>query len=268
MPDNYQEDRRTSSRTARRRPTSACSCSSTLAAYDFGYLGVTELLDRLEPTFDTLLRMPRYRGHFYNWYDTDDARAAAAGLHLHGRQRQPGRVSPDASSGLSQIVRIAPIVDAARRSTGIGDVLRLFEESLDGASAAAPRRSAACARSSTQLRTARASRPATLRDWRALLDRLGDRLAALGVLLHEIEESLGASPTRRRRLWPRPACWLERAGAAVSERQAELERLRRGSTRDRAIRRRRRPGLAAGRRALADSIALVRPSGSTPGRSR
>ena len=43
---------------------------STLAAYDFGYISYVGLLDRLEPTFDTLLRMQRYRGHFYNWYDT------------------------------------------------------------------------------------------------------------------------------------------------------------------------------------------------------
>ena len=35
-------------------------------------------LDRLEPTFDTLLRMQRYRGHFYNWYDTRRSAAAPA----------------------------------------------------------------------------------------------------------------------------------------------------------------------------------------------
>jgi hypothetical protein len=27
---------------------------------------------RLKNTFDTLARMERYRGHFYNWYDTRD----------------------------------------------------------------------------------------------------------------------------------------------------------------------------------------------------
>ena len=40
---------------------------ASLGAYDFGYLGITGVIDRLEPTFDTLLRMQRYRGHFYNW---------------------------------------------------------------------------------------------------------------------------------------------------------------------------------------------------------
>src|SRR6185503_10060191 len=43
---------------------------STLAAYDFGYITVTSLLIRLEATFATLLSMQRYRGHFYNWYET------------------------------------------------------------------------------------------------------------------------------------------------------------------------------------------------------
>ena len=35
--------------------------------------------------------LERYRGHFYNWYDTQHARAAAAALRLLGRQRQSRR---------------------------------------------------------------------------------------------------------------------------------------------------------------------------------
>jgi cellobiose phosphorylase len=41
-----------------------------LAAYDFGYCSAGRLLDRVQKTFGTLGRMERYRGHFYNWYDT------------------------------------------------------------------------------------------------------------------------------------------------------------------------------------------------------
>ena len=70
IPDNYQENRRdlVAHRTS---PTNiGLQLLSTLAAHDFGYLTLDRLLDRLEPTFDTLLRMQRYRGHFYNWYDT------------------------------------------------------------------------------------------------------------------------------------------------------------------------------------------------------
>ncbi len=43
---------------------------STLAAYDFGYMGLLELSTRLQLTFENLERLERYRGHFLNWYDT------------------------------------------------------------------------------------------------------------------------------------------------------------------------------------------------------
>ena len=41
-----------------------------MAAYDFGYIGLREVTERLEQTLATLQRLERYRGHFYNWYDT------------------------------------------------------------------------------------------------------------------------------------------------------------------------------------------------------
>jgi cyclic beta-1,2-glucan synthetase len=43
---------------------------SILAAYDFGYLTAGECLRRAELMLETLERLPRYRGHFFNWYDT------------------------------------------------------------------------------------------------------------------------------------------------------------------------------------------------------
>ncbi len=43
---------------------------STLAAYDFGYIGLPGLLTRIKLTFETLDKLERYRGHFLNWYDT------------------------------------------------------------------------------------------------------------------------------------------------------------------------------------------------------
>ncbi len=42
---------------------------SALAVRDLGIIGDTELLDRVERAVDTLESLPRYRGHFYNWYD-------------------------------------------------------------------------------------------------------------------------------------------------------------------------------------------------------
>ncbi len=43
---------------------------STLAAYDFGYIGKMELAVRLRSTFENLDKLKRYRGHFLNWYNT------------------------------------------------------------------------------------------------------------------------------------------------------------------------------------------------------
>ncbi|EAQ78926.1 GH36-type glycosyl hydrolase domain-containing protein [Blastopirellula marina] len=41
-----------------------------LAAYDFGYCSAAQMLTRTQRTLDTMHRMERYRGHFFNWYDT------------------------------------------------------------------------------------------------------------------------------------------------------------------------------------------------------
>ncbi|MEO7067783.1 MAG: glucoamylase family protein [Rhodanobacter sp.] len=43
---------------------------ANLAAHDFGFLSNGRLLDRTAQTFSTLEKLPRHRGHFYNWYDT------------------------------------------------------------------------------------------------------------------------------------------------------------------------------------------------------
>jgi cyclic beta-1,2-glucan synthetase len=44
--------------------------TSTLAAYDLGYLDQLGLSTRLSITMDTLEQLERFRGHFLNWYDT------------------------------------------------------------------------------------------------------------------------------------------------------------------------------------------------------
>ena len=72
IPDNVQENRR--ERIAHRTsPTNiGLQLLSTLRRARFRLRDDdSELVARLEPTFETLLRMPRYRGHFYNWYDTE-----------------------------------------------------------------------------------------------------------------------------------------------------------------------------------------------------
>jgi len=43
---------------------------ANLAACDFGYCPAGTLLERTRDTLDTLARLERHRGHFFNWYDT------------------------------------------------------------------------------------------------------------------------------------------------------------------------------------------------------
>lgn len=69
-PDNYQEEprpviaRRTS-------PTNiGLYLLSVAAAHDLGWIGANEMAERLELTMSTMEKLARFRGHFYNWYDT------------------------------------------------------------------------------------------------------------------------------------------------------------------------------------------------------
>ncbi|HRC72703.1 MAG TPA: glucoamylase family protein [Candidatus Competibacter sp.] len=68
-PDNYQE--RPPVVAHRTSPTNiGLSLLANLSAYDFGYLSAGQLIERTACTLRTMARLERYRGHFYNWYDT------------------------------------------------------------------------------------------------------------------------------------------------------------------------------------------------------
>jgi cyclic beta-1,2-glucan synthetase len=73
-PDNFQEDpapmlaHRTS-------PTNlGLYLLSVVSARDLGWTGTIDAIERLEATLSTMNRLARFRGHFYNWYDTRDLR--------------------------------------------------------------------------------------------------------------------------------------------------------------------------------------------------
>nr|WP_290835506.1 glucoamylase family protein [Halomonas sp.] len=73
-PDNFQEDPQPAL-AQRTSPTNmGLYLLSTLAARDFGWIGTHQTLERLEATLDVMQGLPRYRGHFFNWYATHDLR--------------------------------------------------------------------------------------------------------------------------------------------------------------------------------------------------
>ncbi len=103
--------------------------TSTLAAYDLGYIGTFNLSTRLQATLDTLDQLEHYRGHLLNWYDT----LALAAL-------EPRYVSTVDSGNLAGclIVIEQACLSAAdqaalhdRRWLGLLDSLGLLEDSLD-----------------------------------------------------------------------------------------------------------------------------------------
>ena len=125
-PDNFQEDP-TSEVAHRTSPTNiGLYLLSVVCARDFGWIGTAQTIERLEATLATMARMPRFRGHFHNWYDTRDLKAL-----------EPKYVSSVDSGNLAgHLIAIAnackewrqsPMAAASRRA-GIADALALTAE--------------------------------------------------------------------------------------------------------------------------------------------
>ena len=69
-PDNFQETpvERTAHRTS---PTNiGLALLANVTAFDFGYIGIYQLLERTTQTLQSSQKLEKYKGHLYNWYDT------------------------------------------------------------------------------------------------------------------------------------------------------------------------------------------------------
>jgi cyclic beta-1,2-glucan synthetase len=125
-PDNFQEDP-TPEVAHRTSPTNiGLYLLSVVSARDFGWIGASEAIERLEATLGTMVRMPRFRGHFYNWYDTRDLRVL-----------DPKYISSVDSGNLGgHLIAVANAcrewrqssMAAASRRAGIADALALTAE--------------------------------------------------------------------------------------------------------------------------------------------
>jgi len=125
-PDNFQEDP-TPEVAHRTSPTNiGLYLLSVVSARDFGWIGASEAIERLEATLGTMVRMPRFRGHFYNWYDTRDLRVL-----------DPKYISSVDSGNLGgHLIAVANAcrewrqssIAAASRRAGIADALALTAE--------------------------------------------------------------------------------------------------------------------------------------------
>jgi cyclic beta-1,2-glucan synthetase len=71
-PDNFQDDP-VPVVAMRASPTNiGLQLLATVSAYDLGFITVEDMTHRLELVFQSLERMSRLKGHFFNWYDLRD----------------------------------------------------------------------------------------------------------------------------------------------------------------------------------------------------
>jgi cyclic beta-1,2-glucan synthetase len=201
-PDNYQETPR-GEIAHRTSPTNiGMMLVSSIAAYDLGYLGSLELATRARHVLDTLERLERHKGHFFNWYHTrtleplvpryvstvDSGNLALSLIALKEACRQ---------------LDVAPLL-APQRSAGILDVLYL----LSGAVARLPGGSAL----SDRIAGVRARMPATDQNtdgWREFARALHER--ELNELDRAVREALqSADPPPDLRTVHEVRVWLER----------------------------------------------------------
>src|SRR5699024_2516273 len=69
-PDNYQEEPYLGA-VERTSPTDmGMALVSVYTAYEFGYITLSVMLNRLGLMLGSMRLLDRYKGHFYNWYGT------------------------------------------------------------------------------------------------------------------------------------------------------------------------------------------------------
>ncbi len=123
------------------------SLLANLAAHDFGYATMDQLLQRTANTFSTMEKLDRYFGHFFNWYDTQTLKTLhpryissvdsgnLAGHLLTLRQGLLGLkaqkiVEPKLLNGIHDTTRVAIAYDADNHAPLL-QFKKIFDEHLN-----------------------------------------------------------------------------------------------------------------------------------------
>jgi cyclic beta-1,2-glucan synthetase len=127
-PDNFQEYPEPKS--ARRiSPTNeGLYLLSALAARDFGYIGVGDLIESLERNIDSFAKLTRYRGQFFNWYDTATLRPLSPRYVSTADSGNLAACLLTAEQALGDV--IAQSLLGAALADGVVDSVCLVEETL------------------------------------------------------------------------------------------------------------------------------------------
>jgi len=222
-PDNFQESPRPTV-AHRTSPTNlGLYLLSVVVARELGWLGILDCVTRLEETLRTMRGLDRFRGHFYNWYDT-------RGL----RPLEPHYVSTVDSGNLAGDLLV--LAEACRRLAasppldaqclaGIGDTVALIRAA---APASAGRRTQTVTRrhlDEALAAVAAALEPVPVRpaEWAARLDELAGGLHAVVDVARALvgEQQRGSDAAS----WQEVLAWAELAQATVASHRRDLEEL-------------------------------------------
>ncbi|MGI6705295.1 MAG: GH36-type glycosyl hydrolase domain-containing protein [Clostridia bacterium] len=125
-PDNYQEDPR-KGLAHRTSPTNiGLGIATNLAARDLGYIGLIEMLGRVDHMIKSIEKLEKWNGHLYNWYDT---KTLSPLRPLYVSSVDNGNLICyliTSKQGLQEMVR-KPLVDVSMLE-GIRDTLILMHE--------------------------------------------------------------------------------------------------------------------------------------------
>ncbi|HEX3754705.1 MAG TPA: glucoamylase family protein [Rhizomicrobium sp.] len=185
-PDNFQETPK-GDLAHRTSPTNiGLYLNVILAARDFGWIGTLEAVDRLEATLATLQKLERYRGHFFNWYDTRSLRAL---VPRYVSTVDSGNLAGNLLVVKRACVELAHAVAPERIVAGLADTLALAGNIHDSAKKRSPREGA--------ITEALARLHETLRDCESSPDIVPlDRLQQAALTLAEQAEGVVPVPLR------------------------------------------------------------------------
>ena len=205
-PDNFQEDPKpiVAHRTS---PTNmGLYLLSTLAARDFGWIGIQAATERLENTFRTMNRLEQFRGHFYNWYDTRDLHpldpkyvSSVDSGNMAGHLLALG-------NGCREMIEKSPVERSVL--SGVEDALWLLREAV--ARIADTKRTHSVTRKQLSnaidaVATICDSVPSDPSDWTVRFVELRDRVQTVADIAQTLEQELGDSSNSEFRFWAEAA---------------------------------------------------------------
>jgi cyclic beta-1,2-glucan synthetase len=205
-PDNFQEDPKpvVAHRTS---PTNiGLYLLSTVAARDMGWLGTQDVVERLEPTFQTMSKLERFRGHFYNWYDTVNLRpldpkyvSSVDSGNIAGHLLALG-------NGCREMIQKSSIESSAL--AGVGDSVRLLQNALSKVADSKRTHTVTVKQlrnASRNLVNVMGNAPANAADWAIRFVELREHAQTAADIAQTLAQELGDAAASESRAWAEAA---------------------------------------------------------------